>query len=285
MSPISAAALCEAWSAMREDRPLVQCLTNVVSVDLMANTLLAAGASPAMVSAAEEAGHFATHHASGVLVNLGTLTPAGLAGQAAAVAAATAAGKPWVLDPVACGATPYRTAAAADLARQGPSLIRGNASEVAALARAVGCDVATSDGDAGAVRGVDSTLAAADAQATALAAKTGAVVAVSGPIDAVVTPSGALTRIHGGSPLLPAITATGCSLTALCTACIAAAWGRGRKTEDDTATATAAALAALGVAAERAVAAGARGPASLRVGLVDELHGLDGSGLAGVRVE
>ena len=253
--------------------------TNVVSVDLMANSLLAVGASPAMVSSPEEAGDFARDHASVVLVNVGTLNPTSLAGQHAAVDAAVAAGKPWVLDPVGCGATSYRTAATVALAHKRPALIRGNASGIAALAAAVAGRAA-----AGTVRGVDSTLASADAAAKELAAALGCVAAVSGASDRVVWPNGSALVVHGDVPELTAITATGCTVTALCAAAIGAAWAGGRR--DDTALAAAAGLAAMGVAAERAVAAGGvQGPASLRVRLVDELAGLDGSGLRGVRLD
>jgi hydroxyethylthiazole kinase len=276
-------ALAAAWAHVHHARPLCQCLTNVVSCDLMANALLAAGASPAMVSCEAEAGAFARDHASGILVNIGTLSPAGLAGQHAAVDAAVAARKPWVLDPVACGATSYRTQAAVDLARKRPALIRGNASEVAALA----ASVLSCDGNgptlpaAGTVRGVDSTLDEADAPAAALAAALGCVVAVSGPTDTVVEPCGRVTRITAGVPMLTAITATGCTVTALCLAAIAAGWGEGQTGSADVAVAAAAGLAAMGVAAEKAVeAGGVAGPASLRVGLLDALHGLKGSDLA-----
>jgi len=243
----------------------------------MANSLLAAGASPAMVSSEEEAGDFARAHSTAVLINLGTLSPAGLAGQHAAVDGAVAAGKPWILDPVACGATPYRTAAAVALARKGPALVRGNASEVASLAAAV-CGAASGLAGGGTVRGVDSTLASADAAAAALAAELRTVVAVSGAVDTVVTPDRRALRVHGGVPMLTDITATGCAVTALCAAAIGAAWSGGEKGVAHTAVAAAAALAAMGVAAERAVAVGVHGPASLRVGLVDALAQLGRGG-------
>ena len=264
------ADVATAWAAVRAGRPLVQCLTNTVSVDLMANALLAAGASPAMVSAAEEAGDFARQHSSAVLVNVGTLNPTALAGQHAAVDGAVAAGKPWVLDPVGCGATAYRTAATVALARKGPALIRGNASEVAALAAAL----AGRDG-AGTVRGVDSTLASADGPAAEVAAALGCVVAVSGQVDRVVCPDGQARCVSGGVPMLTSITATGCAVTALCAAAVGVAWASGKRGHTDTALAAAAGLAAMGVAAERAVAAGGvAGPASLRVGLLDALAGM-----------
>ena len=47
-------------------------------------------------------------------------------------------GKPWVLDPVGCGATAYRTAACVQLLACKPTVVRGNASEIMALAGAAG---------------------------------------------------------------------------------------------------------------------------------------------------
>lgn len=62
--------------AMRETAPLVQNITNFVSMNVMANVLLAAGASPAMVHAREEAAEFAAL-ASALTINIGTLSPPG----------------------------------------------------------------------------------------------------------------------------------------------------------------------------------------------------------------
>ena len=47
------------YRTMREQHPLVQCITNYVSMDIAANLLNASGASPAMVHDAREAGEFA----------------------------------------------------------------------------------------------------------------------------------------------------------------------------------------------------------------------------------
>src|SRR6204780_4644144 len=65
-----------AHAALRAKRPLVQALTNVVSSNFVANVLLSAGASPAMVDNPEEAALFAGV-ADAVLINLGTSTAAG----------------------------------------------------------------------------------------------------------------------------------------------------------------------------------------------------------------
>lgn len=59
---------------MREATPLVQCITNYVAMNFTANVLLAAGASPAMVHAPEEAGEFAAN-AGALTVNIATLSP------------------------------------------------------------------------------------------------------------------------------------------------------------------------------------------------------------------
>ncbi|RBO71700.1 hydroxyethylthiazole kinase, partial [Microbacterium sp. H6] len=158
---------------LREAPPLTHCITNAVVTGFTANVLLALGAAPAMVDIVGEVGMFAGV-ASGMLVNLGTPTPEQRAATLEAVTGARAAGTPWVLDPVAVGALPVRTALARQLVEQRPTAIRGNASEVLALA-------GLSAGGRG-VDSTDSTESAAEA-ASALARTTRGVVAVSGPID------------------------------------------------------------------------------------------------------
>ncbi|WP_138466901.1 hydroxyethylthiazole kinase [Poseidonocella sp. HB161398] len=194
----------EALSRMRAATPLVQCITNYVAMGYAANVLLAAGASPAMVHAAEESGEFAA--ISGALtVNIGTLSPAWVEGMAAAIRGANAAGTPWVLDPVACFATGYRKSVTRDLAALKPAVIRGNASEILAMGGGAGTGKGA---DAG-----DPVEAAAEA-ARALAQELGCVVAVTGPEDFLTDGTRAL-RISGGAPVMPLVTATGCALTAL----------------------------------------------------------------------
>src|SRR5258707_8170362 len=134
-----------AHAALRAKRPLVQALTNIVSSNFVANVLLSAGASPAMVDNPEEAALFAGI-ADAVLINLGTPTAAQVESMRLAAAAAQKAGKPWVLDPIAAGGLPWRGQVAADLLRFKPAAVRGNASEIIGLA-----------GLGGGARGVDSS--------------------------------------------------------------------------------------------------------------------------------
>ncbi|MFK0242017.1 hydroxyethylthiazole kinase [Microbacterium sp. NPDC090281] len=263
----SAAALL---GVLREAPPLTHCITNAVVTGFTANVLLALGAAPAMVDIVDEAGMFAGI-ASGVLINLGTPTPEQRSASLEAVAGATASGTPWVLDPVAVGALPVRTALAHRLIEQRPTAIRGNASEILAVA-------GLSAGGRG-VDATDSTEAAADA-AVALARRTGSVVAVSGPID-LITDGFRVLRLANGHELLTRVTGGGCALGAV----MAAFLGAARETEHDALTAVAAASLVYTIAAERA-AASATGPGSFAVALLDALAAVGADDVrAGARVE
>jgi hydroxyethylthiazole kinase len=256
--------LAEDLTALRDASPLTHCITNVVVSNFTANVLLAAGASPAMVHAPEEVADLAAV-AGGLLVNLGTVTAE--QGEAARIAVRTANehGVPWVLDPVAIGPLSMRTALARELAADRPTVVRANASETLALARALGIAEAGAGGEA---RGVDSTAGpeAAVQAARGLAAETGAVVAVSGPVDHLVSPDGSVLHVRGGDELLTRVTGAGCALGALVAAFLAVA--------PDALRAATAAHAVLATAAERASSA-ARGPGSFAVGLLDELSRVD----------
>ena len=93
------------------------------------------GASPLMAEAEAEMPAVAGF-ADALLVNLGMQTPPRIAAAQAAIALAAERGTPWVLDPVAAGAIPARTDLALALAARAPRLIKGNASEILALAGA-----------------------------------------------------------------------------------------------------------------------------------------------------
>ncbi len=163
--------------AVRNTTPLVHCMTNTVVPEVTANVLLAAGAAPAMIDLPEEAEIFAGI-ASALLINVGNGSAEQHEGMRRAAPAAAAAGRPWVLDPVAVGGLPVRTTLARELLVYRPAAVRANASEVLGLV-----------GSSGGGRGVDSTdevEAALDA-ARSLVETSGAVVAISGPTDVVVS--------------------------------------------------------------------------------------------------
>ncbi|MEO1613184.1 MAG: hydroxyethylthiazole kinase, partial [Pseudomonadota bacterium] len=218
-----------------------------------ANVVLAVGASPAMVRAPEEVADF-TPRAKALSINIGCLSAEGLAGMKIAAAAAGRAGTPWTLDPAALFATPFRAKAARDLLALKPSIVRGNASEIIALA-----------GGEASGEGVDAGDAVADAMSAArmLARAHDCVVAASGPVD-FVTDGARAVEIVGGSELMPKVTALGCSLTALAGAYAAVA---------PPFEAAVAACVHFAEAGERA-GAGAAGPGSFAVAFLDALHDL-----------
>ena len=229
-------------------------MTNEVVKDITANILLAAGAAPAMVEHPDEAAEFAAI-ADALLINLGTLDDYQMHAMRRAIDSANRARKPWVLDPVAVGPLTTRTRFAREILQHRPTLIRGNASEIIALAAL--------DGSTPKGRGVDSgdTSEAALAAAAALNAQTGAIVLVTGPIDYAVGPTRTLT-CSNGHELLTRVTGVGCAQGALAAACLAVA--------DNPMKAAATAAALIALAGELA-APRAPHPGSFRAALLDEL--------------
>lgn len=215
-APVSPMAVQEklwaAVAALRDKCPLVQCLTNFVSMDIMANGLLALGASPAMVHAIgelEAAVPIVGQIGGAVSINIGTLDERWIESFKKTVALCKASSVPWVLDPVAANFTPLRTQTSIELMEiYPPAVLRGNGSEIVALA-----------GAAGGGKGVDSTLGSGAAleAAKSLASRFGCVVCVSGATDYVVGPASdcpVMTCPHGHE-MLTKVTACGCLLSSV----------------------------------------------------------------------
>ncbi|QCQ91563.1 hydroxyethylthiazole kinase [Rhodococcus sp. SGAir0479] len=256
--------LAGALDALRARVPLVHSLTNVVSANFLTNVLLAAGASNAHIDNVHEAAGFA-RIAGGVLVNLGTPDGGTAAAFTLAAEAAHDAGTPWVLDPVGVGGLPWRSGLAVDLLKYRPTVVRGNASEIIALA-----------GLGGDTRGVDSSDDAAAAVPAAVALLDHAqAVSASGPVDHLVgrAADGSVVgvRIAGGSALLPRVTSTGCSLGGLVAAYLAVA--------PTPLVGLAAAHAHVAVASEIAEEKSS-GPGSFAVEYLDALYSVDAATLA-----
>ena len=254
VSTLPVSIIADELARLRAANPLVHLLTNEVVQEITANVLLAIGAAPAMIVAEEEASIFASISGA-LLVNVGTLYPARLTVMRQAVAAANQAGVPWTLDPVAVGVLDYRTQACRDFLASKPAAIRGNASEILALA-----------GVAGGGRGVDSTAGSDAAQSAAeqLARSTGAVVAVTGETD-FITDGNSTWATPWGHPIMTRVVGTGCALSALVAAFTAQAPNR--------LNAVAAACAVAGLCGKRA-AASSRGPGSFKADFLDALYQL-----------
>lgn len=238
---------------VRDTRPLVHNITNQVTIQFVANVLLAAGASPVMAHALNEVEEMVAL-AKALVLNIGTLDDAQVAAMLQAGRAAARWGIPVVLDPVGAGATALRTAAAQRLlAETKVAVVRGNASEILALS-----------GAAAQTRGVDAAdgVEAAVAGGQELARATGAVVAITGPTD-VIMDGRRVVRVTNGHPLMSRVTGTGCAATAVIGAFAAV--------DADPLLAAATALAYFGLAGEYA-ADGAPGPGTFAVRFTDALH-------------
>ena len=245
---------------LRKSRPLVQNITNFVSMDIVANALLAAGGSPAMVHAIEEIDDFGLLIGA-LVINIGTLSADWVASMEAAARGARSRNKPWVLDPVAAGVTTFRTQTVQRLLGYGPAVIRGNASEILATATALGLEAAKARG-----KGVDSgnTTEEAAEVASQLAMTLSCTVVATGAVD-VVTDGHRTVKLANGSPLMAQVTAIGCSLSAITGAFCAVT---------DAFEAAVAAAALVGIAGELA-AREATLPGSFRVGFIDRLASVD----------
>ena len=262
---------------VRERAPLVQCITNFVTVNDCANIILAAGGSPSMADDVREAAE-AVRGSAALVCNLGAI--AAVDAMVSAGKEANELGKPVVLDPVAAGNTALRRQESARLlAGVKFAAIRGNASEIRALARGelTGSGVDVSGEDAVS----DATLPRTVETARLLAKQTGAVVAVSGPID-VVTDGERIVLLRNGCATMARITGSGCMLTAMLGAFCGADPGHPFE-------AACAAIAAMGVAgdlAEERRLQNGTGNATFRTDLIDAVFNLTEEQLNGrVRYE
>ncbi len=245
--------IINALHAVREQKPLVVNITNYVVMNNTANALLAIGASPIMAHSREEMAEMMSF--SGALViNIGTLDSLWIPRMMVAVEQANNHNKVVVLDPVGCGASKLRTQTSRQIADAANKLIiRGNASEIIALA-----------GEQGTSKGVDSTDSseAAVGAAQYLAKTYQCNVVVSGETDFIITADRQI-KLNNGHVMMTYVTGMGCTLSALTGAFAAVGEETGL-----------AAAAVLGVAGEIA-AEQSKGPGSLQLNLLDALYLLD----------
>lgn len=250
---------CDLLNNIRSKGPLVWNFSNFVSMDIAANALLAIGASPAMAHAKEEANDFSQicKAINGALtINIGTFDPYWQECAKEAAKQASQNEVPWVLDPVGAGASKFRNQNVEELMKFKPTILRGNGSEIMAVA-----------GIAGGGKGVDSTSSSNEAldAAKSIATMNNIIVAVTGETD-YVTDGKKTYSISGGHEMMTKVTATGCALTCLIGAAIAVG--------EDKLLSTAAMIGIYGLAGEMASKV-AKGPGSLRMHLIDNLSNLN----------
>lgn len=195
---------------LNQDNPVVLCLTNNVTMDFVANSVLAIGASPIMSRSTDEIDEL-MQIASACYINTGTLNEASIARNRVAIEAAKSQSKPIILDPVGAGATQLRTATNQQFAPQA-DIIKGNASEIMALC---------SD-SLGTTKGVDSQhqVSEAEKHAQRLAASHQQVIATTGAID-FICDTQSTHYCHYGHPIMTKVTGMGCALGAVIAAFVA----------------------------------------------------------------
>lgn len=200
-------AIAKAVKSVREQNPLAPSITNTVTQDFVANTQLAVGGSAAMLYLSDECEAIAKV-APAFYINMGTAMPFYAETLPKTARALQTNQKPWVLDPVGIGLSTLRTDILKQFKEFKPSIVRGNASEIIALAKLWGLVE-----EGGNVRGVDSTekVSAAKTAAIKLAKHTGGAVAVSGEED-LVTDGKESILCAGGAELFTKITGSGCAL-------------------------------------------------------------------------
>ncbi|MBN1416122.1 MAG: hydroxyethylthiazole kinase [Bacteroidales bacterium] len=263
---ISRESLIKDLQKVRSQSPLVHNITNYVVMNNTANALLAIGASPVMAHAVDEVEDM-VKIASSLVINIGTLSKPWVEAMIKAGKAANKKGIPVVLDPVGAGATAYRTQTSLQIIREcKPDVIRGNASEIMALAD-----------EKNITKGVDSVASSESALqiAKGLAKDTGAVIVVSGPVDYILDQQ-SIIQVGNGSPMMEKVTGLGCTATALIGAFIAV--------NENILLASAHAMAVMGIAGELA-AKRSPGPGTMQMHFLDELYNLSDKDISNLFIE
>lgn len=249
------AALIHDLKQLRKTSPLIHNITNYVAMSVVANVLLALGASPLMAHAPEELAEI-NKIANALVLNIGTLDQDWINSMRSAQQLALKNKLPIILDPVGSGATQLRTNTVKDFLQQGVTLIRGNSSEILSL---VDASFIT--------KGVDSTLSSdlALSAAKLIAKQYQCIVVISGATDWIVDQQQIVTQKHG-SPWFTKATAMGCSVSAVIAAFTAI--------NSNYFQAALNAMITFSIAGELAEKS-AKGPGSFVVNLLDELFLLE----------
>lgn len=225
---------------VREKGPLVHNITNYVTVNDVANILLACGGSPIMSDEPEDVEDI-TSICGGLAINIGTLNKRSIEGMFRAGRKANELGHVLLLDPVGAGAGTLRTETAVKLMEELRfDVIRGNISEIKTLALGNGTTKGVDADVADAV--TEENLGGAVEFAKSFAKEAGCIAAITGAID-LVSDGDMCYVIRNGRPEMGRITGTGCQLSGMMTAFVTA-------NPENKLEAAAAAVCAMGLAGE-----------------------------------
>ena len=197
---------------LKKNSGVVHCISNYVTANDMANTILASGMSPIMADDIEEVEEIVAI-ASSLLLNIGTLNTRTVDSMLLAGKKANTRGIPVVLDPVGVGASRFRQETIDRILREiDISLIKGNSSEIKNIytKEFSKSGVDTAQGDIIREDNLESFIEIG----RAVAKKYKTVVCITGPID-IVTDGDSLALVYNGNDYMEAITGTGCILGGL----------------------------------------------------------------------
>lgn len=192
---------------IKNHSPLVHCITNYVTVNDVANALLAIGASPIMADDICEVKDIVSISSS-LVINMGTLNSSTVESMLLAGKTANEKGIPVVFDPVGAGASAFRNETAKKIIENIKiAVLRGNLSEISSLAglnvHTKGVDTANEDGKNNPIK-----------VANIAAKKTGCVAAITGAVDTISNGEKTI-QLHNGHSLLSRVTGTGCMTSGL----------------------------------------------------------------------
>lgn len=252
---------------LKNVHPLIHCITNPISINECANTILAAGARPMCAEHPKEAAEV-TSSAGAVMLNLGNITDVRMESMRISANTARTNGIRFVLDVCGAGSLRLRRAYAENMIKAfHPTIVKGNYSEIKALCHR---DYQFSGVDADSALGYEEIAAAAKE----LAETYKVTVLASGQTD-IVTDGEKISYIENGTPQLTSITGTGCMQGALCAAFLSVADGYD---------AAVAASVMLGICGE--LAETDKGSGTFRVNLLDKLSTITDEEISsGIRIK
>lgn len=224
--------------AVRENAPIIHSISNFITANDVANVLLAVGASPIMAQEIKEMEEISILSRA-LNINMGAIDENKLRLILEAGKMYNKASKPIVLDPVGVGATEFRKKAAAEILDNIKiDIIRGNVSEIRALASNIDGARGIDASDADVIEGIKEEIEIFKK----LSRDISAIIVITGKTDLVIDESRAYF-INNGHPMMKKITGAGCQLDAViaafCSVCA-----------KDNFTAAVAAVSMMGVAAE-----------------------------------
>lgn len=247
----------------KNTKPLVHCITNYVTVNDVANIILASGGSPIMADDHQEVAEMQSI-CQALLINIGTLNERTIDSMILAGKKANELNHPVILDPVGAGATAFRTNTIKRLLNEVKfDVIKGNISEIKTVAMGVGKTngVDANEEDAVNFSNIDEVIKFAKK----LCKETGAIIAITGKIDIITTEN--ITKItNNGSEEMGKITGTGCMLGGVVASYVAA-------NLDNKFDAVVQAVSCMGICGE--IAEKEKGTGSFHIGLIDVMSQLN----------